>query len=410
MTVDPANSESACAFGPLQGLRILELGQLVAGPSAGQMLAYFGADVVKVEPPGKGDPLRSWRLLDDTGESYWWHSIARNKRSIALNLATESGQSVARKLIEQADVVIENFRPGKMESWGLGPLDFKDQCPDLIFTRVSGYGQTGPYKTRLGFASACEGVGGFRYVNGFPGEVPVRPNLSLGDTLAGLHAVIGTLLALQARQNTAVRGQTVDVSIVESVFNMMEGVYPEFSGAGETREPSGSTLTGIVPTNTYRCVDGRFVVIGGNGDSIFQRLMRAAGRDDLADDPRLQNNKGRVQHERLIDSALQTWSGSMTADQLLLRLAKAEVPAGPINSIQDIAADEHFQAREAFESVTVRGETRSIPAIHPKLSATPGHSRSGGPALGQHTDAVLRDWLGINENTLQQWRENGTIE
>jgi crotonobetainyl-CoA:carnitine CoA-transferase CaiB-like acyl-CoA transferase len=396
--------------GPLSGLRVLELGQLVAGPTAGQMLAYYGADVVKIEPPGKGDPLRTWRELDEQGESYWWHSMARNKRSVAVNLSSESGQNLVRELIQRCDVVVENFRAGKMEAWGLGPEVFTDSNPALVYTRVSGYGQTGPYKDRLGFASACEGVAGFRYVNGFPGQVPVRPNLSLGDTLAGMHAVIGTLLALCARERLHVGGQSVDVSIVESVFNMMEGVYPEYAGAGVQREPSGATLTGIVPTNTYRCVDGRFVVIGGNGDSIFKRLMRLIEREDLADDARLSHNPGRVEHQRLIDGALQAWTGQLNSNEVLERLAASEVPAGPINSISDIAQDPHFQARGSFESVKVRGQERWIPALHPKLSKTPGGSSSAGPSLGQHTDEVLTEWLDAEPEALATWRNSKAIE
>jgi len=395
--------------GPLRGLRVLELGQLVAGPTAGQMLAYYGADVVKVEPPERGDPLRTWRVLDDTGESYWWHSIARNKRSIALNLGSTQGQDIARELMQQSDVVVENFRAGKMESWGLGPEKFQSTAPNQIYTRESGYGQTGPYKDRLGFASACEGVAGFRYVNGHEGETPVRPNLSLGDTLAGMHAFIGVLLALQARDRLKLGGQCVDVSIVESVFNMMEGVYPEYAGAGVQREPSGSTITGIVPTNTYRCADGRFVVIGGNGDSIFKRLMHLAGRDDLGNDSRLASNPGRVKHERLIDKALQDWTSTQNSKDLLLALAKAEVPSGAINSIADIAVDPHFIERDAFESVDIRGEQRRIPAMHPKLSKTAGQTLTGGPALGEHTDAVLKEWLNAEDSVLEQWRSNNAI-
>lgn len=397
------------AVSPLHGVRVVELGQLVAGPTAGQMLAYYGADVVKIEPPGRGDPLRTWRELDDTGESYWWHSIARNKRSVELNLGVSEGQEVARQLMNQSDVVIENFRAGKMEEWGLGPETFTNSCPELIYTRLSGYGQTGPYKDRLGFASACEGVAGFRYLNGVPGDVPVRPNISLGDTLAGMHAVIGTLLALAARDRLDVGGQCVDVSIVESVFNMMEGVYPEYAGKGVQREPSGSTVTGIVPTNTYRCADGRFVVIGGNGDTIFKRLMSVAGRDDLANDERLAHNPGRVEHERMIDAALQTWAGTLDSNDLLEALSNADVPAGAINSISDIARDPHFIARNAFEQVQVRGEARGIPALHPKLSKTPGHSHSGGPSLGEHTAQVLKEWLNASDEAIELWRQNSAI-
>ena len=296
-----------------------------------------------------------------------------------------------------------------MESWGLGPESFENSHPDLIYTRLSGYGQSGPYKDRLGFASACEGVAGFRYLNGMPGEVPVRPNISLGDTLAGMHAVIGVLLALQARERLNVGGQCIDVSIVESVFNMMEGVYPEYAGSGVQREPSGSTVTGIVPTNTYRCADGRFVVIGGNGDTIFKRLMQVAGRDDLANDERLAHNPGRVEHERMIDAALQTWASGLESKELLNTLSNADVPAGAINSISDIATDPHFIARNAFETVQVRGETRGIPALHPKLSKTPGFSYSGGPKLGEHTAEVLKQWLNATDEDLAGWRKNGAI-
>lgn len=403
------NSSAEIKTGPLHGIRVLELGQLVAGPTAGQMLAYYGADVVKVEPPGRGDPLRTWRELDATGESYWWHSIARNKRSIALNLGSAEGQAVARQLINQSDVVVENFRAGKMETWGLGPEAFASSRPQLIYTRLSGYGQSGPYKDRLGFASACEGVAGFRYINGVPGEVPVRPNISLGDTLAGMHAVIGTLLALNARDRLQLGGQCVDVSIVESVFNMMEGIYPEYAGSGVQREPSGSTLTGIVPTNTYRCADGRFVVIGGNGDAIFKRLMQAAGREDLAKDERLAHNPGRVEHERLIDTALQAWAATLDAPDLLDILATEGVPAGAINTISDIACDPHFMARDAFEEVQVRGEARGIPALHPKLSKTPGCSHSGGPKLGEHTAQVLQEWLNASDEDIAGWYSTQAI-
>ncbi|MEM7258599.1 MAG: CoA transferase, partial [Pseudomonadota bacterium] len=257
---------------PLDGITVLEMGQLIAGPQAGCVLAYFGAEVIKVEPPGRGDPIRQWRLLDEQGTSYWWQSIARNKKSVTINLRADAGREVARQLIGKVDVVIENFRPGAMEKWGLGPDVFKTTNPDLVYTRVSGYGQSGPMSSHPGYASACEAYGGFRYLNGFADRPPVRPNLSLGDTLAAMHAVIGVLLALLAR-GTHDTGQVVDVSIFESVYNMMEAVVPEYSATGVIREPSGSTLTGIVPTNTYPCADDKYVVIGGNGDSIFQRLM-----------------------------------------------------------------------------------------------------------------------------------------
>ena len=299
---------------PLAGIRVLEMGQLIAGPFAGCMLAYFGAEVVKIEPPGTGDPLRNWRVLRD-GTSLWWRAMGRNKKCITLNLREPRGRRLARTLALGSDVLIENFRPGTMEKWGLGPDELRAEAPELVYTRVSGYGQTGPYAAKPGFASVCEGFGGLRYINGFPGEPPVRPNLSLGDTLAALHAVIGVLLALVHRNridgnSIGGAGQVVDVAIYESVYNVLEAIVPEYDGAGIVREPSGSTLTGIVPTNTYPCADGRYVIIGGNADSIFKRLMRAAGRDDLAGDARLADNAGRVAHQREVDDAI----GPMDSD------------------------------------------------------------------------------------------------
>ena len=394
---------------PLAGVRVLEMGQLIAGPFAGQMLAAFGAEVIKIEPPGKGDPLRTWRELDEDGTSYWWGSIARNKKSVTLNLSTTSGCDIARQLLLQADILIENFRPGRMEAWGLGPEAMKKLHPELIYTRVSGYGQDGPYSSRPGFASACEAAAGLRYVNGYPGETPVRMNLSLGDTLAGMHATVGTLLALIARQRLGKGGQTVDVSIVESVFNMLEGVLPEYDGAGVVREPSGSTVTGIVPTNTYRCKDGRYIVIGGNGDSIFKRLMQAVGRPDLANDERLSNNQGRVAQEPMIDEVLSGWCENKGSVAALTILDDADVPAGPVNSIADIAKDPHFQARGAFETLPVKGGCRQMPAVHPKLQDTPAVSNWAGPELGEHTHEVLTQWLSADVEQLEKWQHEGVI-
>lgn len=402
----PRNTQDSL---PLSGIRVLEMGQLIAGPFAGQMLAAFGAEVIKIEPPGKGDPLRTWRELDENGTSYWWRSIARNKKSVTLDLSKPAGSDVARRLLLKSDILIENFRPGRMETWGLGPVELKQLHPELIYTRVSGYGQTGPYSSKPGFASACEAVGGLRYVNGHPGEKPVRMNLSLGDTLAGMHATVGVLLALIARQRLGSGGQAIDVSIVESVFNMMEGVLPEFDGAGVVREPSGSTVTGIVPTNTYRCKDQRHIVIGGNGDSIFKRLMMAIGRSDLAHDVRLQHNQGRVSHELLIDTVLAAWCKERDSATALDTMDAADVPAGPVNSIADIAADPHFQARKSFESVQVAGVLRKMPAVHPKLSDTPATSRWAGPELGEHTIQILSGLLGIEPKQLDVWRAEGVI-
>lgn len=393
---------------PLDGVKVLELGQLIAGPQAGCVLAYFGAEVIKVEAPGTGDPIRRWRELDEQGTSYWWQSIARNKKSVTIDLRLDEGRELVRKLINEVDVVLENFRPGTLEKWGLGPDTFKASNPSLVFTRVSGYGQTGPMASRPGYASACEAFGGFRYVNGFADRPPVRPNLSLGDTLAAMHAVIGVLLALLNRRNTGF-GQVVDISIFESVFNMMEAVVPEYSGSGVIREPSGSTLTGIVPTNTYKCADNKYVVIGGNGDSIFKRLMKCAGREDLAQDERLAENAGRVLHEAEIDQALNEWTRQLSADQILQLLKDAEVPSGPIYSVADMSADPHYRARDLFEKVPHPQGELEIPAIHPRLEDTPGRTDCAGPQLGEHTESVLCALLNLNSDDVGLLRKNKVV-
>ncbi len=394
---------------PLQGIRVLELGQLIAGPFAGCMLGYFGAEVIKVEAPGKGDPLRNWREVKD-GTSLWWRAMARNKRCMTLDLRSDRGRTIARELAARSDVLIENFRPGTMEKWGLGPNEIKEHNPALVYARISGYGQDGPYSTRPGFASACEGVGGFRHINGNPGEPPVRPNLSLGDTLAALHAVIGILMALLHRGRLGRgQGQTVDVAIYEAVFNMLESVVPEFDGAGMVRGPSGSTLTGIVPTGTFACADGRYVVIGGNGDSIYKRLMHAIGRDDLGADPRLADNAGRVEQQSVIEAAIAQWTASLESAQVLEALAEAEVPGGPIYSVADMFDDPHFKARGLFEQVEVDGRPLAIPALVPRLETTPGGTDWPGPALGTHNDYVLGEVLGLDPEERQALAREGVI-
>lgn len=394
---------------PLDGFRVLELGQLLAGPFATSMLGYYGAEVIKIEPPGTGDPIRTWRVMKD-GVSLWWHSLGRNKKCVTINLRSEKGREIVRQLASRCDILVENFRPGTMEKWGLGPDDLRRSHPDLIFARISGYGQTGPYASRTGFASVCEGVGGFRYVNGFPGQAPVRPNLSLGDTLAAVHCVIGILLAcihrLKATGNT---GQVIDTAIYEAVFNMMEGVIPEYSGAGVIREPSGSTLTGIVPTNTYRCADGKFVIIGGNGDSIYKRLMNAMGRPDLAEDPRMANNAGRVQHEKELDEAITAWTSTLTAAQVLTILDKVDVPGGPIYNVADMMADPHFKARGLFEQVEVHGRPLTIPAMVPRLSDTPGRTDWPGPEVGAHNLQIFGDLLGYSSAQIDSLHKEGVI-
>lgn len=394
---------------PLDGVRVLELGQLLAGPFTGSMLAYFGAEVIKIEPPGTGDPIRTWRVVDQ-GTSLWWRSLGRNKKCITLNLHTEKGRQIARQLADRVDVLVENFRPGTMEKWDLGPDDLKQSNPGLIYARISGYGQTGPYASRPGFASVCEGIGGFRYVNGFPGQPPVRPNLSMGDTLAGIHAVLGILLAyIQRHKRPNGTGQVVDVAIYEAVFNLLEAVVPEYDGAGVIRGPSGSTLTGIVPTNTYLCQDGKYVVIGGNGDSIFKRLMRTIKRPDMADDPRLANNGGRVEHEQEIDAAISAWTTNHDANDVLQQLEAAAVPSGPIYSVVDIMRDPHFKARNLFHTVEIDGKPLKLPALAPRLSDTPGATNWPGPSVGAHNELILGGLLGLDQSAREALQREGVI-
>ncbi|NQZ08375.1 MAG: CoA transferase [Algicola sp.] len=397
---------------PLDGIRVIEVGQLLAGPFCGSMLAYFGAEVIKIEPPGKGDPIRGWRALDDSGTSFWWRSLGRNKKSVTLDLRQAKGCELARQLIDSADVVIENFRPGVMEKWGLGPKDVKLSNPKLVYARISGYGQDGPYAKKPGFASVCEGISGFRYVNGFADQAPVRPNLSIGDTIAGIHAVLGIVLALFERQKEGGQGegQVVDVALYEAMFNLMEGVVPEYDGCGAVREPSGTTITGIVPTNTYRCKNDKYVVIGGNGDSIFQRLMVAAGHPQMADDPHMANNAGRVQCEAEIDKALTDWCLSLDSDQVIQTLEDVRVPCGPIYNVEDMMSDPHFNERGLFEEVEIDGKPLKIPAILPKLSDTPGRTDWPGGEVGSHNDEILQDLLALDDAQLDTLRAEGVID
>ena len=394
--------------GPLSGYRVIELGQLLAGPFAGCMLGYFGAEVIKIETPNGGDPIRNWRQMKD-GTSLWWYSLARNKKSVTIDLKTKTGIELVKRLINSADIVIENFRPGVVEDWGIGPKEFKQSNPKLVYARISGYGQTGPYASKPGFASVCEGISGFRYVNGHPEQAPVRPNLSIGDTISGIHAALGICLAL-LEQKTSGTGQVVDVALYESMFNLMEAVVPEYDGANVIRQPSGSTVTGIVPTNTYRCLDGKYVVIGGNGDSIFQRLMTAAGYPAMAQDPALASNSGRVEHEVSIDKALCDWCAANNASHILHILDLNRVPGGPIYNVEDMVADPHFNARGLFENVKINGETLKIPAILPKLDKTPGSTRWPGPELGSHNHHVLNEILGLSEVELTQLAQDGVIQ
>jgi formyl-CoA transferase len=372
----------------------LELGQLIAGPFAGKTLADFGAQVIKVEPPGDGDPLRKWRMLHQ-GTSVWWQVQSRNKQSVVLDLRTDEGRADVRRLAAEADVLIENFKPGTLEKWGLGYETLAAENPGLIMLRISGYGQTGPYRDLPGFAVVAEAMGGLRHLMGEPGRVPVRAGVSLGDTLAALHGVIGVLLALQARTQSISeeapkgRGQVVDVALYESVFNCMESLLPEYSVFGAVRQPAGSALPGIAPSNAYRCADGQ-VVIGGNGDSIFKRLMQAVGRADLATDPGLGDNAQRAARVDELDAAITAWTVQRQVAEVVATLQAVSVPAGRIYTVADIATDPHFLARGMIQTVTsADGLTLTVPGIVPKLSATPGAIRSTAPTLGQHQAQVL---------------------
>ncbi|CDG53486.1 CoA transferase [Halomonas sp. ATBC28] len=392
---------------PLQGLKVLELGQLIAGPFATKLLGEFGADVIKIEPPGTGDPLRKWRMIED-GTSLWWHVQTRNKRSVALDLRSEEGQGLVRQLAAEADVVVENFRPGTLDNWGLGWEALSQLNPRLIMVHISGYGQTGPYRDKPGFGVIGEAMGGLRYLTGQPGEPSVRVGVSIGDSLSALYAVIGTLLALQERNRSGL-GQEIDVALYESVFAMMESLLPEFDASGQVREPSGSALPGITPSNAYRCQGGDYVLIAGNGDSIFKRLMGVIGRDDLANDPALAHNDGRSQQAEVIDTAIQSWTEERPRDAILQALDEARVPAGYPYTAEDIAFDPHYLAREMIQTFTrPNGKPLKVPGVLPKLSATPGRIGDGGPTLGQHTDDVL-DELGIDHETRAKLRQAGII-
>ena len=391
----------------LGGLKVVELGQLIAGPFAAKTLADFGADIIKIEPPGAGDPLRQWRLIKD-GTSVWWQVQSRNKRSVALDLRDPQAQDIVRLLAADADVLIENFRPGAMEGWGLGPEALLRLNPRLVMLRVSGYGQTGPYRDKPGFGVVAEAMGGLRHLTAEPGRVPVRVGVSLGDTLASLHGVIGILMALHERQRSG-QGQVIDVALFEAVFNCMESLLPEYSAFGAVREPAGSALPGIAPSNAYRCADGGYALIAGNGDSIFKRLMTAIGRDDLGGDPALADNSGRVARVAEIDAAIGAWAEQRNVTEVLAALDAAAVPAGRIYSVADIAADPHYQARGMIETVRMPdGSALSVPGIVPKLSRTPGSHRRNAPALGQDTDAVLGE-IGLTPAQIQALKDKGII-
>jgi formyl-CoA transferase len=389
-------------------LRVIELGSLIAGPFAAKTLADFGATVIKIEPPDGGDPLRVWRAPPGT-TSVWWHVQSRNKQSVAIDLRTAEGQDLVRRLARDADVLIENFRPGTLEGWHLGYDVLSAENPGLIMLRISGYGQSGPLRDLPGFGVIAEAMGGLRHITGMPGQAPVRPAISIGDSLSALHGVIGVLMALHHRNRSGGRGQVVDVALYEAVFNMMEGAVAEYDRYGLVREPAGSALPGVAPTNAYPCADGRFVLIAGNGDSIFKRLMALVGRDDLGEDPALARNPGRVERMGVIDAAIADWTRRLTLAQALEALAEARVPAGKVFTVADMVDHEQFQAREMIQRVELPdGSALRVPGIVPKLSATPGHIASLGPGLGQHTDAVLAA-SGVDAATIAALRRAGVI-
>ncbi len=392
----------------LSGLKVLELGQLIAGPFAAKTLADFGAEVIKVEAPVSGDPLRKWRMLKD-GTSVWWQIQSRNKRSLALDLRKPEGQGIVRQLALEADVLIENFRPGAMEAWDLAPDDLIAQNPKLIVLRISGYGQTGPYRNRPGFGVIGEAMGGLRHLTAEPGRVPVRVGVSIGDTLSAMHGVIGILLALQHRHVTG-QGQVIDVALYESVFNCMESLLPEYSAFGAVRGPVGSASPGIAPTNAYRCKEGAYALIAGNGDSIFKRLMNLIGRADLANDPTLGDNTGRVARVEEIDQAIQAWTLQKSVDEVLEALDSASVPAGKIYNIADIAADPHYAARGMLQQITLAdGSILKVPGGVPKLSLTPGQHRRNAPDLGQDTDEILKE-MGLNAEQIHRLKAAGIVD
>jgi formyl-CoA transferase len=389
--------------GPLSGIRVIELGSLIAGPFCAKTLADFGAEVVKIEPPGEGDPLRKWRKLRN-GTSLWWQVQSRGKKSVTCDLRKPEGQEIVRRLARRSHIVVENFRAGALEKWNLGWEALSHDNPKLVLVRISGYGQDGPYSGRPGFAAIAEGMAGFRYVTGFPDRPPARPNLSIGDTIASLHGVIGALMALHSG-----KGQVVDVALYEAMFNCMESLLPEYAAQGYVRERTGSTLPGIAPSNLYPCKDGSYVLIAGNADSLYHRLMTAIGRLDLRDDPALARNDGRAAQMQRIDDAIAAWTSRFSLEQVLVEMQKAEVPAGRIYSAADIAADPHYAARGMIQQVVAGdGEPLKVPGIVPKLSATPGAIPAPAPKLGEHTDEVLQR-LGFSSPQIEDLRKKRIV-
>jgi len=390
---------------PLAKLKVIEMGQLIAGPFAAKTLGDFGADVIKIEPPKVGDALRKWRLLKE-GTSVWWQVQSRNKRSLSLDLKQAEAQEIVRTLVKEADVLIENFRPGTLEGWGLDPEKLLELNPKLIVLRISGYGQTGPYRDKPGFGVVAEAMGGLRHLTAEPGRVPVRVGISIGDTLASLHGVIGILLALQERHQSG-KGQIIDIALYEAVFNCMESLVPEYSAFGEVRQAGGSALPGIAPSNAYLCADGGYVLVAGNGDSIFKRLMNLIGRADLANDPTLENYDGRVARVAQLDEVIGDWAQTMTTDQALDLLNTVAVPAGKIYTVADIVSDPHYKARGNIESIQMHDGTKlEVPSVLPKLSRTPGSIKTLAPDIGENTDEILQS-IGLTEAQVASLKERG---
>lgn len=394
--------------GPLKGIKVVELGTLIAGPFASRIMAEFGADVIKVEAPKGGDQLRGWRKMYE-GTSLWWYAQARNKKSVTVDMRVAEGQEIVRKLCAEADIVIENFRPGALEKWHLGFDELAKLNPRLVMVRLSGYGQTGPYRDRPGFGVIGESMGGMRYVTGYADRPPVRLGISIGDSIAALYGVIGAMMALHHRNANGGRGQVVDVALYEAVFGMMESLVPEFDVLGFVRERAGNALPGIVPSNTYPTRDGKFVIIGANNDAIFKRMMTAIGRDDLANDASLASNAGRVPRTQELDDAIAQWTRAHDLDFVLAALEKAQVPSGKVYDVADIVKDAHYIARGMLEEHRLPdGKPVTLPGIVPKLSATPGATKWIGPKLGEHTDEVLQA-LGYDEAARVKLRERGII-
>ena len=397
--------------GPLKGLKVIEIGTLIAGPFCARMLAEFGAEVIKIETPDGGDQLRQWRKMYE-GTSLWWYVQARNKQSVTVNMKAPEGQEIVRQLVRDADIVVENFRPGQLEKWNIGWEQLSAINPKLIMVRLSGYGQDGPYRDRPGFGVVAEAMSGMRYVTGYPDQPPVRMGISIGDGIAALHGVIGAMMALHHRNANGAnggRGQVVDVALYEAVFNMMESFIPEFDVLGFKRERAGNALPGITPSNTYATRDGKYVIIGANNDAIFKRMMLCAGRPDLANDATLATNAGRVPRTAELDKAIGDWTSQHELSFVLDALAKAEIPAGRVYDPEDILNDVHYAARHMIERWPLPdGKPMRIPGVTPKLTATPGGTRWLGPKLGEHTNEVLRA-LGYSDEQLGALRAQGVI-